>query len=69
MLVHEGGYAKAYIPFCGHAVIEELPGVHTEVVAPFLPMLEGQQPDADLRAFQRGAIERMAEELGLAYGV
>lgn len=66
VLVHEGGYAEAYVPFCGHAVIEELAGVATEVVDPFLPMLEGQQPDADFRAFQRQAIERMAQKLGLA---
>lgn len=65
VLVHEGGYAEAYVPFCGHAVIEELAGVSTEVTDPFLPMLEGQQPDADFRAFQRAAIERMAEEQGL----
>jgi hypothetical protein len=46
-------------------VIEELAGVATEVIDPFLPMLEGQQPDADFRAFQRQAIERMAQKLGL----
>ncbi|WP_371231866.1 class II histone deacetylase [Pseudomonas sp. QE6] len=63
VVVHEGGYAEAYVPFCGHAVIEEMVGVRTEVVDPFLPMLEGQQPDADFRAFQRQALERMAAKL------
>jgi len=63
VLVHEGGYAEAYVPFCGHAVIEELAGIQTEVVDPFLPMLEGQQPDAEFCAFQRQAINRMAERL------
>lgn len=24
---HEGGYSDLYVPFCGHAVIEELSGV------------------------------------------
>jgi acetoin utilization deacetylase AcuC-like enzyme len=60
VLVHEGGYAEAYVPFCGHAVIEELAGVRTEVVDPFLPMLEGQQPSTEFRAFQREAIDRVA---------
>lgn len=59
VLVHEGGYAEAYVPFCGHAVIEELAGVRTEVVDPFLVMLEGQQSDGDFCAFQRAAIDRL----------
>ena len=25
-LVHEGGYSEVYVPFCGHAVLEELSG-------------------------------------------
>ncbi|KAM3571781.1 hypothetical protein VYU27_006185 [Nannochloropsis oceanica] len=28
---HEGGYSDLYVPFCGHAVIEEMSGVKTEV--------------------------------------
>ncbi|NWL78701.1 class II histone deacetylase [Pseudomonas taiwanensis] len=63
VLVHEGGYAEAYVPFCGHAVIEELAGVRTAVEDPFLPMLEGQQPNAEFRTFQRQAIDRMAAAL------
>lgn len=34
--VHEGGYATAYVPFCGLAVVEELSGVRTAVSDPFL---------------------------------
>lgn len=26
VMVHEGSYADTYVPFCGHAVIEELAG-------------------------------------------
>jgi acetoin utilization deacetylase AcuC-like enzyme len=26
LLVHEGGYSETYVPFCGHAVMEELSG-------------------------------------------
>lgn len=32
---HEGGYSAAYVPFCSHAIIEEMSGIHTEVEDPF----------------------------------
>lgn len=31
VVVHEGGYSEAYVPFCGLAVIEELSGVRSAV--------------------------------------
>ncbi|OEC52948.1 class II histone deacetylase [Pseudomonas sp. ENNP23] len=65
VMVHEGGYAEAYVPFCGHAVIEVLAGVRTAVSDPFLPMLEGQQPSAEARAFQRQCIDRLATRFEL----
>ncbi len=37
---HEGGYSYAYVPFCGLAVIEELSGVRTPVVDPYLAEFE-----------------------------
>ncbi|MHA6195896.1 class II histone deacetylase [Pseudomonas wadenswilerensis] len=58
VMVHEGGYAEAYVPFCGLATIEALSGVRTPVVDPLLDMLVAQQPDADSLAFQRGVIDR-----------
>jgi acetoin utilization deacetylase AcuC-like enzyme len=36
VMVHEGGYSEFYVPFCGLAVVEELAGVRTEVVDPYL---------------------------------
>jgi len=60
VLVHEGGYAEAYVPFCGLAAIEELAGVRTAVADPMLDMLVAQQPDADCVAFQRDVIDRGA---------
>ncbi|QQK80431.1 class II histone deacetylase [Salicibibacter cibi] len=32
---HEGGYSSAYVPFCSHAIVEEMSGVHTDVEDPF----------------------------------
>ena len=33
--LHEGGYSTAYVPFCSHAVVEELSGVSTDLDDPF----------------------------------
>ena len=40
VLCHEGGYSAAVVPFCGLAVLEELSGVETGVIDPFLEILE-----------------------------
>lgn len=41
LMTHEGGYAPAYTPFCGLAVVEELSGIRTESVDPFAEYLGG----------------------------
>jgi aldehyde dehydrogenase (NAD+)/betaine-aldehyde dehydrogenase len=41
VMVHEGGYDAAYVPFCGLAVLEELSGVRTECEDPILSTLVG----------------------------
>lgn len=61
VLVHEGGYSEAYVPFCGLAAIEELAGVRTEVSDPMLEFVQLQQPSALVTAFQRQLIDEMAE--------
>ncbi|HCB02706.1 MAG TPA: class II histone deacetylase [Nocardioides bacterium] len=57
LMVHEGGYAPAYVPFCGAAVIEELCGAREVIADPFLARLGGAGY-ADLQAHQSEAIER-----------
>jgi acetoin utilization deacetylase AcuC-like enzyme len=59
ILSHEGGYSTAHVPFCGLAVLEELSGISTGVVDPFLDFfmaMGGQelQPhqDAAIRAVE-----------------
>lgn len=66
VLVHEGGYAEAYVPFCGLAVIEELSGVRTEVEDPLMGLIEQQQPKAVQRQLQSELIGDMARYFGLA---
>ena len=39
--VHEGGYSTAYVPFCSHAIVEELSGITTDVEDPFIHAVNG----------------------------
>lgn len=61
VLVHEGGYSEAYVPFCGLAAIEELAGVRTEVQDPMLAFVQQQQPKARFQAFQRQLLDELAQ--------
>jgi len=59
VVVHEGGYAEAYVPFCGLAVVETLAGVRTEVSDPMLEFIALQQPGAATQAFQTQQVDEM----------
>jgi acetoin utilization deacetylase AcuC-like enzyme len=63
VLVHEGGYSEAYVPFCGHAVIEELSGRRTAVVDPLLEFIGLQQPTGRAADFLRDAVDSQASAL------
>jgi acetoin utilization deacetylase AcuC-like enzyme len=65
VVVHEGGYAESYVPFCAHAVLETLAGVRTEVVDPVLEMFEAWQPNARMIGLQRELLDEQALALGL----
>ncbi|MBS0613477.1 MAG: class II histone deacetylase [Proteobacteria bacterium] len=58
---HEGGYAEAVVPFCGHAVVEALAGETMGVEDPFLELFRAQQPSAEFQRFQRSLIDAMAD--------
>ena len=64
VVVHEGGYSEACVPFCGHAVVETLVGERLGVEDPFLHFTGGQQPNDRFAAFQRGLIDEMAADFG-----
>ncbi|RZS76834.1 acetoin utilization deacetylase AcuC-like enzyme [Phyllobacterium myrsinacearum] len=49
-IIQEGGYAESAVPFCGHAVLEELAGVSTAVEDPFLELMREQQPSTAFNA-------------------
>ncbi|MFP6560318.1 class II histone deacetylase [Paraburkholderia sp. B3] len=63
-IVHEGGYSEAYVPFCGHAIVETLADVRTKVEDPMLDLAIAQQPSPRFAAFQRQLIDEMAQAFG-----
>jgi acetoin utilization deacetylase AcuC-like enzyme len=64
-LVHEGGYSEVYVPFCGHAVLEELSGSDISAPDPLAATLARRQPDARFDAFASAWIEDAAQRHGL----
>jgi acetoin utilization deacetylase AcuC-like enzyme len=64
-LVHEGGYSEVYVPFCGHAVLEELTGAPVTAPDPLAATLAKRQPDARFDAIVQGWIDEAAAMLGL----
>jgi acetoin utilization deacetylase AcuC-like enzyme len=63
VVVHEGGYSEAYVPFCGQAVVETLAGVRTRVVDPEVEMFALWQPDDRINGFYRQLVDEMAQVL------
>jgi len=61
VFLHEGGYSEVHVPFCGHAVIAELAGSEITAGDPLSARLNFQQPTERVQAFQRAAIDEMAE--------
>ena len=61
VLCHEGGYHRASVPFFGLAVIEQLSGLNSGVVDPFLAIIE-EYPLQELQPHQ-DAVIRQAEGL------
>ena len=62
-LVHEGGYSEVYVPFCGHAVLEELSGSAASAPDPMADTLRRRQPGPRFDAFVDGWIEDLAAAL------
>ena len=65
VLVHEGGYSEVYVPFCGHAVLDELSGSTLRAPDPMADTLARRQPDARFDAFLSGWIADIAAVHGL----
>jgi len=58
--VHEGGYCPTYVPFCSHAIIEELSGIKTDVGDPFIYAMAGTGYD-QLLPHQKEQVDQVRE--------
>jgi acetoin utilization deacetylase AcuC-like enzyme len=65
VMVHEGGYSEAYVPFCGQAIMETLSGQRTQVIDPFLDFIMAQQPPPEFDALEARRLAEMASSQGL----
>ncbi len=61
MMAHEGGYSEVYVPFCGHAVLQEMSGSAITAEDPFAATIDIRQPSARFDAFVDGLIGEMVE--------
>lgn len=59
VVVHEGGYSELYVPFCGHATLEQLSGSSITAEDPIAARVNGQQPGEPSQAFFSEQIEQM----------
>jgi acetoin utilization deacetylase AcuC-like enzyme len=60
ILTHEGGYSEAYVPFCGHAVLEELSGSRRKAPDPMAEIVAARQPRPDWGAHVSDRITALA---------
>ncbi|MDJ0627092.1 MAG: class II histone deacetylase [Rhodobacter sp.] len=65
VLVHEGGYSEVYVPFCGHAVLEELSGTSISAPDPFAETFAARQPGARLQAAYDAIVADLAAHFSL----
>jgi acetoin utilization deacetylase AcuC-like enzyme len=65
VLLHEGGYSNAYVPFCGLAAIEGLAGIRTDVQDPFLDAFTADAYQ-DLQPHQEAVINAAVTALDAA---
>lgn len=63
VLVHEGGYSEAYVPFCGHAVLQELSGSAIEAPDPLAETFAARQPGARFERYCSVLIAEMEAAL------
>ena len=61
VLVHEGGYSEVYVPFCGHAVLEELSGSDISAPDPYAETFAARQPGPRFDALVSDLIGELAD--------
>lgn len=63
VMVHEGGYSETYVPFCGHAVLEQMSGSDVHAPDPFQEVFPLRQPDAAFDTWLMGQLDAMVAAL------
>lgn len=63
VMAHEGGYCEMYVPFCGHATLQEMSGSTIDAADPFAEAIKTRQPGKAFEAFASGIITEMADAL------
>jgi acetoin utilization deacetylase AcuC-like enzyme len=58
---HEGGYSEVYVPFCGHAMLEQMSGSSISVPDPLADRINTQQPDKRVNRFHSELIDEMVD--------
>lgn len=58
---HEGGYSEVYVPFCGHAMLEQLSGSSITAADPLAKRINAQQPNERMVAFYSQLISEMVD--------
>ncbi|MGE4409777.1 MAG: class II histone deacetylase [Sphingobium sp.] len=60
VIVHEGGYSEASVPFFGLAILEALSGERTPVEDPTFGLFDAQQPTSRTLEFQLACVREIA---------
>lgn len=61
LAAHEGGYSEVHVPFCGHAMLEQMSGSKITATDPLLERMNSQQPDDAMVAHHSQRISEMVD--------
>ena len=62
VFLHEGGYSRVYVPFCCHAIVEELSDIQTDVKDPFIYAMAGCGYDI-MQPYQKNRVDEIRDYL------
>jgi acetoin utilization deacetylase AcuC-like enzyme len=65
VMAHEGGYSEVHVPFCGHAVLQEMSGSGIDAGDALGARIAGQQPSEYMKTVYRSIIDSFVEAFGL----
>ncbi len=57
--VHEGGYSEVYVPFCGHAVLQQMSGSDITAPDPFADTFAARQPSERLQRMHAQFVDEL----------